>query len=65
MIGKYIKIFTDKEHVEGFSVLNFLNANNYKNCRVEKIPSEQKDGKFKFGLIDRKLLCIADCYADN
>lgn len=37
MIGKYIEVFTNKENVKGFPVMNFLQNNNYTNCRIDKI----------------------------
>lgn len=34
--------------------MNFLQNNNYANCRIDKISKIPKDGKFQYGLIDRK-----------
>lgn len=45
--------------------MNFLQNNNYANCRIEKISKIAKDGKFQYGLIDRKHTVIEKCYAAN
>ncbi len=65
MIGKYIEVFTDKNHVKGFPVMSFLKNNNYTNCRIDKISKSTKDDKFHYGLIDRKHTIIEKCYACN
>ncbi len=65
MIGIYIEVFTDKEHVKGFPVMSFLQNNNYANCRIDKISKDSKDGKFEYGLIDRKHSVIEKCFAAN
>jgi hypothetical protein len=65
MIGKYIEIFTDKNNVKGFPVMTFLKNNNYTNCRIEKISKDTKNGKFEYGLIDRKHTTIERCFAAN
>ena len=45
--------------------MNFLKNNNYTNCRIQKISKQTKDGKFQYGLIDRKHTAIEKCYACN
>lgn len=45
--------------------MNFLQNNNYSSCRIDKISKETKDGKFQYGLIDRKHTVIEKCYALN
>lgn len=45
--------------------MNFLQNNNYANCRIDKISKIPKDGKFQYGLIDRKHTVIEKCYALN
>lgn len=54
MIGEYIKVFTDKENIKGSTSIDFLNNNNYTNSKIDKISKETKNGKFRYGLIDRK-----------
>jgi hypothetical protein len=58
MIGKYIEVFTDKNHVKGLAVMSFLKNNNYTNCRIDKISKETKNDKFQYGLLDRKQTVI-------
>jgi dsRNA-specific ribonuclease len=65
MIGKYIEVFTDKNHIKGLGVMSFLKNNNYVNCKIEKISKSTKDGKFQYGLKDRKHTIIEKCYACN
>ena len=65
MIGKYIEVFTDKNHIKGLAVMSFLKNNNYANCRIDKISKQTKDDKFHYGLFDRKHTVIEKCYACN
>jgi hypothetical protein len=65
MIGKYIEVFTDKSHIKGLTVMNFLKNNNYANCKIGILSKSTKDGKFQYGLIDRKHTTIEKCYACN
>ncbi len=44
MIGKYIEVFTDKENVKGFTGINYLQNNNYMNCKIQKISKNSRDG---------------------
>ena len=65
MIGKYIEVFTDKNHVKGFPVMSFLKTNNYANCKIKLTSKTSKDGKFEYGLMDRKNTVVEKCYAAN